>query len=167
MSVSWWRLSLFRLQWIRDQISVAAWDRHTKGPTQLGQGHHDCALSSLYWAVPSIPEPLIVEAINLASKNWPFGGVTNKEFAIALKYLRVDSDYSTDIDTLETLLIDRPRRCVALLHRHFVPIVDGVIVGRDSERSWPPNTHVYCHWTFTERAFRPVRRSHRNACRND
>ena len=167
MSVAWWCLSLLRLQRIRDRISVVAWDRHTKGPTQIGQGQHDCALSSLYWAVPSIPEPLIVEAFNLVTENWPYGGVTNKEFTIALKYLKVDSDYSTDSDTLEEILVDRPTRCVALLHRHFVPIVDGFIVGRDADRYWSPDTHVYCHWTFTERAFRSVRTSHRSAVGND
>ena len=134
------------------------WDRHSRCPTQIGQGQHDCALSSLYWAVPSIPEALIVEAFNVAAENWPYGGVTNKEFAIALKYLKVDSDYSTDVSTLEDLLLAQPGRCVALFQRHFVAIVDGVIVGPDADRHWSPATHVYCHWTFTQRAFRPGQR---------
>ena len=163
-SVSWWRLFRSRLHRLVDKFTVVVWDRRTRGPTQIGQGQHDCALSSLYWAVPSIPEPLIVEAFNLAAENWPYGGVTNKEFAIALKYLKVDSGYSTDITTLEELLIDQPGRCVALLRRHFVAIVDGVIVGPDADRYWSPGTHVYCRWTFTQRAFRPVRRSHHTAC---
>ena len=139
------------------------WDRHTASPTHIGHGRHDCALSSLYWALPSIPEPLIVEAFNLTAETWPYGGVTNKEFAIGLKYLKVDSDYSTDIDTLAELLVDKPARCVALVHGHFIPIVDGVIVGRDGHRYWSPDTHVYCHWKFTQRAFRPERSSCRTA----
>ena len=137
------------------------WDRHAGSPTQIGQGRHDCALSSLYWAVPTIPEPLIVEAFNLAAGTWPYGGVTNKEFAIALKYLKVESYYSADIDTLAELLVDKPARCVALVHGHFIPIVNGVIVGRDAHRYWSPDTHVYCHWKFTQRAYQPVRRSRR------
>ena len=156
MSVSRWWPFRSRLHRLVDRFSVMVWDRHTRGPTQIGQGQHDCALSSLYWAVPSIPEPLIVEAFNLAAENWPYGGVTNREFAIALKYLKIDSDYSTDVSTLDELLIDQSGRCVALLQRHFVAIVDGVIVGKDAGRYWPPSTHVYCHWTFTQRAFPPV-----------
>ncbi len=132
-------------------------DRHTASPAQIGDGQHDCALSSLYWAVPAISESAIVDAFNLAADTWPYGGVTNKEFAIALKYLRVDSVYSTDIDTLGALLAAKPAKCVALLHGHFIPIVDGMIVGRDAHQYWSPDTHVYCHWTFTRRSFRPVR----------
>lgn len=136
-------------------------DRYTATPTQIGQGRHDCALSSLYWAAPSLPEPYIVEAFNLATETWPYGGVTNKEFAIALKYLKVSNFYSTDINKLGDLLADKPARCVALLSGHFVPIVDGVIVGQDAHRDWSPDTHVYCYWTFTLRTFRLVRSSRR------
>ena len=72
-------------------------------PTTIGAGDHDCALASLYWAAPSIPENRIVEAFGFCTDNWPYGGVTNKEFQIALKYLKAESYCSTDLKTLGAL----------------------------------------------------------------
>ena len=138
-------------------------DRHTASPTQIGDGQHDCALSSLYWTVPAVPESKIIDAFNVTTDTWPYGGVTNKEFMIALKCLKVDNCYSTNINTLRALLATKPAKCVALIHGHFIPIVDGMIVGYDAHRHWSPDTHVYCHWTFTRRSFRPVRSSHRTS----
>ena len=138
-------------------------DRHTASPKNIGQGRHDCALSSLYWAVPSIPETDILETFNLTGDAWPYSGVTNKEFVIALKYLRVEYDYSMDIDTLGELLAVKPEKCVALLRGHFIPIVDGVIVGHDAHLLWPMETVVFCYWTFTRRSFRSARNSRRTS----
>ena len=150
--MQWWRALRLRLQRVADRLSVVVCDRHTANPILIGHGQHDCALLSLYWVMPSIPEPEIVEAFNLATDTWPYGGVTNKEFAIALKYLAVECDYSTDIDTLEALAAAKPARCVALLHGHFIPIIDGQVVGGDRSRHWSPETFIYCHWTL-ERPF--------------
>ena len=138
-----------RLRRIVDRLSVVLRDRHTASPVQFGDGQHDCALSSLYWAVPAISESDIVEAFYAAADTWPYGGVWNKEFAVALKCLKVDSIYSTDIDTLGALLATKPARCAALLPGHFIPIVDGMTVGRDAYQQWPSDTRVCCYWTFT------------------
>ena len=154
--MSWWQACWPRLCRIVDGLSVVLRYRHTTAPEQIGDGQHDCALSSLYWAVPSLPEIIIARAFNEATDTWPYGGVSNKEFAIALKRLGVDSDYSCEPIALGALLATKPTRCVALLHGHFIPIVDGVIVGRDAHQYWPPDTHVYCHWMFRRRAFRPA-----------
>ncbi len=109
---------------------------------------HDCALASLYWAAPWIPEARIIEAFQLCAENWPYGGVTNREFAIALKYLNVESLYSTDASTLGALRNRRQGRFVALLHGHFMAIINGKIVGKDALRAWDTRSTVYCYWTF-------------------
>ena len=84
-------------------------------------------LSSLYWAAPSLPEPYIVEAFNLATETWPYGGVTNKEFAIALKYLKVSNFYSTDINKLGDLLADNASaRAAACLQESTWPSSGGM-----------------------------------------
>ena len=158
-----WRTCRFRLERFVDRLSVLVRDRHAASPAQIGHGQHDCALSSLYWAVPAISESEIIKAFNLAADTWPYGGVTNKEFAIALKYLKVESRYSTGINALGALLDARLGKCVALLDRHFIPIVDGKIAGRDAHRHWSPETHVYCHWTLKRRSVRPVQDSRRNS----
>ena len=131
-----------------DLIWVRLVGRHVIGPTSLGRGSHDCALTSLYWTAPTIPEDRIIEAFKYCTANWPYGGVTNTEFAIALKYLKTPTCYSAEPQILKTLLNVKPYKCVALLHGHFIAIVRGTIVGSDADRSWPSDTKVYCHWTF-------------------
>lgn len=124
-------------------------------PTVLGAGDHDCAPASLYWAAPWIPESRIAEAFLFCAENWPYGGVTNKEFQIVLRYLGAEGYYSADSETLGALLARNPDRCVALLHGHFIAIVDGKIVGRDARHAWDLSTEVYCHWTFLSRWSQP------------
>ena len=144
-----------------DRIWVWLGGGHVKAPTTIGTGDHDCALDSLYWAAPWIPEIRIIEAFEFCTDDWPYGGVTNKEFQIALKYLNAESHYSYDTETLGALLARQPDRCVALLHGHFIAIVNGKVVGRDARLAWDPSTTVYCHWTFRSRRFQPVESSRR------
>ena len=150
------RRRLLSIRRMADRIWIWLGGGHVIGPTDISQGNHDCALASLYWAAPWIPENRIVEAFGFCTENWPYGGVTNKEFQIALKYLRAETHYSTDLETLGALLGSRPTRCVALLPRHFIAIVNGEIVGRDAHLRWSSSTMVYCHWTFYSRQSRPV-----------
>ena len=131
-----------------EHVSVVTGRGHFLGPTTLGEGPHDCALTSLYWAVPRLQESRIKEAFQYCTENWPYGGVTNSEFAVALKYLDVDHRYFAETESLEDLLSRAPKRCVALLPYHFIAILDGRIAGRDAYRSWDPATTVYCSWTF-------------------
>ena len=102
----------------------------------------------MYWAVPSLSEDRIREAFQYCAKNWPYGGVTNTEFAIALKYLDVEHRYSAETESLDALLARKPARCVALLPYHFIAILSGRIAGKDGYRIWKPATTVYCSWVF-------------------
>ena len=131
-----------------ERVSVRMGRGHVVGPTTLGRGPHDCALTSLYWAVPQLPEARIREAFQYCTETWPYGGVTNSEFAVALRYLQLDHQYSAETELLEDLMLRAPRRCVALLPYHFIAILDGRIVGIDAYRVWDPATTVYCSWTF-------------------
>ena len=136
---------------IADRIWVNLGGGHVMPPSTIGKGEHDCALVSLYWAAPWIPENRIVEAFGFCAENWPYGGITNKEFQIALKYLKVQSHYATDLESLGALLGSRPASCVALLPRHFIAIVNGEIVGRDAQLRWSLSTAVFCYWAFHSR----------------
>ena len=147
-----------------DRLSVLLCNRHTANPARIGRSAHDCALSSLFWAVPALSETDIIDAFSVATDTWPYGGVTNKEFAVALSHLGIEAAYSTEINTLGALLATRPARCVALLRGHFIAIVDGAVAGYDARCSWPRDTRVYCHWTFTRQWFPRARNSrHRRA----
>lgn len=147
------KTSLLAFRRIMQTIWVWLGGGRLVAPATIGIRDHDCALASLYWAAPWIPESRIVEAFGFCTENWPYGGVTNKEFQIALKYLKVSSHYSTDAETLGALLGSQPVRCVALLPGHFIAIVNGKIVGRDTHVRWPSSTRVYCHWTFHSKWF--------------
>ena len=140
---------LYAIRKLTDRVWVWLGGSHLIAPTTIGGGEHDCALVSLYWAAPWFPEDQISEAFEVCAGNWPYGGVTNKEFAIALAYLRAKVHYSPDPGTLEALLDKKPSRCVALLHGHFIAIVNGKIVGPDARLNWRPSTKVYCYWTFS------------------
>ena len=144
---------------IVDRIWVWLKGDHLVPPAALGPGDHDCAPASLYWAAPWIPESRITEAFLFCAENWPYGGVTNKEFQIALEYLGTGSDYSADSKTLGELLAEKPGRCVALLHGHFIAIINGKIVGRDARHAWDLTVEVYCHWTFHSRRDQPAESS--------
>ena len=115
-------------------------------PTTLGDGAHNCALVSMYWTAPHLSESQISEAFGFCAEKWPYGGVSNKEFAIALKFLKVNNTYCDRRETLGELLNRRPARCVALLHGHFVAILNGRVVDHDRYLTEYPNATVYCHW---------------------
>lgn len=131
-----------------DHVSVWAGRGHVVAPLALGDGPHDCALTSLYWAVPTLSEDRIREAFQYCAKNWPYGGVTNTEFAVALQYLGVEHRYFAETESLDALLARKPTRCVALLPYHFVAILSGRVAGSDAYRSWNKATTVYCSWMF-------------------
>lgn len=128
-----------------DRLWVRRGGGHVVSPTTIGAGRHDCALAALYWTAPSLSERRIIEAFEFCTENWPYGGVTNREFQIALKYLGADSQYSGETETLGELLDRQPRRCVALVPGHFVAVVRGNLVGRDAQ-AWCRDTTVYCSW---------------------
>ena len=131
-----------------DRAWVWAGRGHVAAPITLGNGPHDCALASLYWAVPGLSEHRISEALQFCSKDWPYDGVTNTEFAVALKYLDVGNHYFGETETLGDLMARKPARCVALLPYHFIAVIDGRIVGSDADHHWGPSTMVYCSWEF-------------------
>lgn len=134
-----------------DRLWVWLGGNHILEPATIGTGPHDCALRSLYWAAPWVPEHKLHEAFTFCTENWPYAGVTNKEFAIALSFLNEEACYSDNKSTLGALLHRKPDRCVALLRGHFIAIVNGKVVGQDAYLKWSPNKTVYCHWTFRPR----------------
>lgn len=77
-------------------------------------GRHDCGPRSLLRAVPELDPGRVRDAFTLCSEKWPYGGVSNKEFEIAVKFLGLEHKYYGDEETLEDVLDRQPGRCVAL-----------------------------------------------------
>ena len=139
------RLLATIVRWL-DQLWIGLGFGHLTSPAFIGEGPHDCALTSLYWAAPSLPEKKIKEAFLHCSENWPYGGITNKEFAIALKHLGVIHGYSHRVETLGDVVQRRHARCVVLLHGHYAALLNGRLAGKDAIFTWPSSSVVYCYW---------------------
>ena len=114
----------------------------------LFRSMHDCGPRALLRVVPELQETQIRDAFTLCSEKWPYGGVCNKEFEIAVKHLGVEHRYNHSEETLQDLLDRKPHRCVALLDGHFVAIKDGELEGNEFLLSPPSETKVFCSWTF-------------------
>jgi len=118
-------------------------------------GPHDCGPKSLLRVIPDLDPEKVWEAFVLSCKNWPYGGVSNREFAIATRFLSENGDlnlkreYRHETETLADLLGRNPSRCVALLDGHFIAILDGEIVGREPRTEPYEKTEVVCSWTFS------------------
>ena len=112
------------------------------------RGRHDCAPRSLLRAVPELDPGQVLNAFTLCSEKWPYGGVSNKEFEITVKFLGLEHEYCGDEETLEDVLDRKPGRCVALLWGHFIAIRDGEVAGYELLAEKPAETTVVCSWVF-------------------
>ena len=118
-------------------------------PKKFGKGLHDCALVALYSAVPEISEDDIIDAFTFCTENWPYAGVTNKEFNIVVKYLKLKVEYDdSDGQTISSLTQKKTGRHVALLHGHYIATKNGKIIGGDANIYNNLDSNVYCSWRF-------------------
>ena len=111
-------------------------------------GKHDCGPRSLLRAVPELDPVRARDAFTLCSEKWPYGGVSNREFEIAVKFLGLEHEYCGDEETLKDVLDRQPSRCVALLWGHFIAIRDGQVAGYELLPETPAKTKVVCSWVF-------------------
>ena len=121
--------------------------RHLTGQAMLGHGPHDCGPASLYRVVPWVSGDSIREAFLYCAETWPHGGVTNRDFQIAVKYLKLNARYSDTRETVGSLLAKSPARCVALIRGHYIGIIDGKVVPPDVGVSHHATVHF--HWMFS------------------
>jgi len=117
-------------------------------------GPHDCGPRSLLRAIPELDTEKVWEAFILSCENWPYGGVSNREFAIATRFLSENGNltlkrnYRHEGESLADLLGRKPSKCVALLDGHFIAIVEGEIAGREIRLKPYEKTEVVCSWIF-------------------
>ena len=118
-------------------------------PEKFGEGRHDCALEALYSVVAEISEDDIIEAFTFCTENWPYAGVTNKEFNIVIKYLKLKVEYDdSEGQTIKSLTRKKTGSHIALLHGHYIATENGQIIGRDANIYNNPDGKVYCSWRF-------------------
>ena len=142
-------LPSWRFDRLVDFLSVRLFNRHFARPTQFGSGPHDCALVSLYWAVPRLSESDIRLAFDLCTESWPYAGVTNREFSGVLDHLHVRCTYTDQDEVVADVLRARIPRGVVLLMGHFAPVVAGRFVGSDAHLNSCLRREVVCKWIFS------------------
>lgn len=133
---------------VLDNTSVSLLDRHIRHPTLFGSGPHDCALNSLYWAVPSLSEKTLIDAFKLCTARWPYAGVYNSEFASVLDHLELNYTYTSHDECFGDVLTCGYQRAVVLFKGHFAPVINGRAYGRDARYNSCPNAPVECKWIF-------------------
>ncbi len=111
------------------------------------QGSHDCALRALHIVCPETSIESMKNSFNLCCENWPYAGVTNKEFNISINHLKVKDKfqyYDDDNITLKHLLKKKDAIFIALIYGHFTVVYKGSII--DDYTNYDSNQEVYCYW---------------------
>lgn len=110
---------------------------------------HNCALITLHLLFPKIPENKIIDAFYHCCKKWPNDGVTNKEFNIVLKFLKLNQKvrYHNKETIVRLLLARKNKAFISLVHGHFLVISFGCILEFFSSY-WTQykEAKVYCYW---------------------
>ena len=110
---------------------------------------HNCSLIALHLTLSKIPESKILDAFYHCCEDWPNGGVTNKEFNIVIKFLKIDSLVYCDRETTIDSLLSKKKNFIALVYGHYLAISKNCILEYYNPY-WHNNTNekVYCYWEY-------------------
>ena len=110
------------------------------------QGPHDCALRALYITLPDTPVESMINSFTNCCEWWPYQGVTNKEFNIALASLKIKNRFqyvASESTTLNHLSKRKKDTFIALIYGHYTVVSKGVLldnyVGSATQK-------VYSYW---------------------
>lgn len=140
------RVILRAVDWLSAALVPAG---RVREASVLPSGPHDCSLHALSEVIPDVDMNSMRDAFLACAKEWPYGGVTNREFHMALNFLGIEHTYHHEDTTLGEILANEKGKCVALVDYHFIATNRGRVVGRDAgvfTRNIP--TRIYCYWTF-------------------
>lgn len=117
-------------------------------PTKI-QGEHDCALRSLYITLPNTPVEDMIRAFTNCCEWWPYRGVSNKEFNIALASLKIKDRFeyaASESTTLGQLLKSKKDTFIALVYGHYTVVSNGIILDKYADYYDSTKQKVYCYW---------------------
>ena len=112
------------------------------------QGSHDCALRALHMVCPDISIESMQHSFNICCNNWPYAGITNKEFNISISNLKIKDRfqyYDNDNIILKHLLRNKEHIFIALIYGHYTVIYKGKATEYSS-----PYEEIYCYWQLIE-----------------
>ena len=118
-------------------------------PVSQFNGPHDCGIRALLKVVPDLPHEKVKEAFMHCCEWWPYGGITNKEFNIALRYLKIFDHFvydDRDNMCIGEFISDYQNNYILLLHGHFTFIRNGKIQDAPFYTNSKSDEKVYCSW---------------------
>lgn len=117
---------------------------------EFQDSEHNCGPVALAKVLPDLPAKRIMDGFSDCCDKWPFGGVTNKEFNITLRYLNVLSQFEyidSDDMQLKDFLAQKNDIFILLVYKHFTVVKYGKIDdGYFYEHHCSPKDEVYCAW---------------------
>ena len=122
------------------------------GSGTIFNGQHDCGPRALCQILPHLKQDSVKEAFLYSSKLWPYGGVTNKDFNIALRYLRIINlfEYKGYEETCMPVANDFRNKkndtFILLIYGHYTVVRKGKIIDRRVLAKNISKEQVYCSW---------------------
>ena len=113
------------------------------------QGKHDCALRALYITLPSTSFEGMISAFTNCCEWWPYRGVSNKEFNIALASLKIKDRFeyaAPESTTLGQLLKRKKDTFIALVYGHYTVVSKGIVLDKYADYYDSAKQKVYCYW---------------------
>lgn len=110
-------------------------------------GRHDCSLNALMRVMPFLRKEEVKRAFSACCELWPYGGVTNREFNIVLRFLRLLGvfEYRDDDNKITNDFLKKKKEIfILLVHGHFTVVSKGKIV--DTVCFISRDAVVYCSW---------------------
>lgn len=123
----------------------------TNTTKELRKLNNSCALTALSRVMPNLSYDEISDAFYNCCENWPAAGVTNKEFNIILRYLKIINrfKYSDSNDlTIGRFYKRNVKHTIVLIHGHFTVLHQRNIYDSYGYSHLSNNTKVYASWSL-------------------
>ena len=151
--MTFWNWLFFLL--IAFAISFWLIRRTSRSPAQkfTFSNPHDCGPRALLSAIPELPHSKIKDAFMQCTDKWPNGGVTNVEFNVALRYMKIFDRFKyndADGQVMGDFLVDETGTYILLIHGHFTTIKGNKIYDSLAYTNPNPKQVVYCSWQLIE-----------------
>ena len=113
-------------------------------------GKHECSVNMLLNVMPELDREQVIDAFKKCCNLYPYEGVTNKEFNIVLRYLKIFDKFEYDDSdglTVKNFLERKKEIFIILIHGHFTVIMKGRML---ESMYITKNSKVYCSWKLRD-----------------
>ena len=114
-------------------------------------GMHGCGPNALVGVCPKLKHEDVTYAFKHSSRLWPYGGVSNREFNIALRVLKIRDSFRYKEEKramIKDFIARNNETFILLLDNHFTIVKKGVI---EDTCNMQKERRVYHSWKFIEK----------------